>query len=110
MTIRIIYKSRWRDATIQAQSSEHPQYPAEDSQLDILAQPFRTRHGTDSGNGLFVIDANNKYIPDVIEKKGYFTLYKTSLESLEQLCNTTSLDFMNHTITLCIEPNSKYYT
>ena len=62
MTIRIIYKSRWRDATIQAQSSEHPQFPAEDSQLDILAQPFRTRHGTDSGNGLFVIDANNKYI------------------------------------------------
>lgn len=62
MTIRIIYKSRWRDATIQAQSSEHPQYPAEDSQLDILAQPFRTRHGTGSGNGLFVIDAANKYI------------------------------------------------
>ncbi|MCK5127900.1 MAG: hypothetical protein KAR42_16705 [candidate division Zixibacteria bacterium] len=62
MTIRIVYKSRWRDATIQAQSSEHPQYPAEDSQLDILTQPFRTRHGADSGNGLFVIDANNKYI------------------------------------------------
>ena len=72
MTIRIIYKSRWRDATIQAQSSEHPQYPAEDSQLDILTQPFRTRHGADSGNGLFVIDANNKYI-DFNELNGELT-------------------------------------
>lgn len=60
--IRIAYKNYWRKGTILGQSSEHPQYPATDTQVDTLVQFWRTRHGTSSGNGLFVIAATNKYI------------------------------------------------
>lgn len=50
-------------------------------------------------------DANLKYLPDAVERKVYYTLYKTSLESLEQMCNTTTLSVMNHKIKLSIEPD-----
>jgi len=59
---RIVYKNYWRDGNIFDYSSQHPQHPAIDSQLDTLLQFYRSRYGTGSGNGLFVIDSSNKYI------------------------------------------------
>lgn len=50
-------------------------------------------------------DANSKYIPDPIERKAYLTIYKTVLESIQQLSNSTDLNFLNHKISFHIEPN-----
>ena len=50
-------------------------------------------------------NSNHKYIPDSLEKKAYFNLYKTSLESVKQLCNTSSLEILNHKLTFIIQPN-----
>lgn len=72
MTINIIYDDKIRAATILTKGSQHPQFPAEDCQVDALLQPYRSRHGTDSGNGLFVIDSDNKYI-DFDETAGELT-------------------------------------
>lgn len=55
-------------------------------------------------------DSNIKFLPDAIERKILFSSYKTSLESLEQLCNTTTLELMNHKIKLSIESSDKYDT
>jgi len=62
MPTRFIYLNRWRDGVIIDHCCEHPQNPAEDSQIDSLSYFWRTRYGIGSGNGLFVVDANNKYI------------------------------------------------
>jgi len=56
-------------------------------------------------NNILKTDANLKYIPDLLEKKAYFSMYKTMLESLEQLCNTTYVNIMNHKISMIIEPD-----
>jgi len=61
-TIRFIYDNQWREGEIIARSSEHGQFPAENTQDDIKSLAWRARHGTDSGNGRFVIGATNKYI------------------------------------------------
>ena len=60
--VRIGYKNYWRDGTIIAQSSEHPQFPSENTQDDDKALHWRSRHGSGSGNGRFAIGATNKYI------------------------------------------------
>lgn len=62
MALRIVYSNLWKAGTIIAKSSEHPQYPATDTQIDTPSQFWRSRNGTGSGNGLFVIGATNKYI------------------------------------------------
>lgn len=62
MTVRICYLNRWRNGTVLAQSSQHPQFPSTNTQLDSKKYYWRSRNGTGSGNGLFVVDANNKYI------------------------------------------------
>jgi len=59
---RIIYKNYWRDGNIYNYSSQHPQHPATDSQVDTLLQFFRSRYGSGSGNGLFIITDSRKYI------------------------------------------------
>lgn len=58
----IAYKNYWRDGEILASSSEHAQYPVEETQNDSRQFTWRSRHGTGSGNGLFVVAAGNKYI------------------------------------------------
>jgi len=55
-------------------------------------------------NNLLNTDSNLKYIPDALERKAYFNIYKTSLESLKQLCNTSCLNTINHKITLSLTP------
>jgi len=60
--VRLIYKNYWRLGTIYNYSSQHPQFPATDTQIDTLVQFWRSRYGTGSGNGTFVITAGNKYI------------------------------------------------
>jgi hypothetical protein len=62
MPTRFIYLNRWRGGVIIDHCCEHPQNPAEDTQIDSLSYFWRTRYGTGSGNGLFVVTANNKYI------------------------------------------------
>ena len=52
-------------------------------------------------------EANSKYIPDPIERKAYISIYKTILESLTQLCNTTELSLLNHKVTIHIEPKNE---
>ena len=49
-------------------------------------------------------DANSKYIPDPIERKAYISIYKTIMESLTQLSNTTELTLLNHKVTIHLEP------
>jgi hypothetical protein len=63
MTIlRIVYKNFVRNGTILASSSEHPQFPVENIQDDTLVLPWRSRYGTGTGNGLFVIGTTNHHI------------------------------------------------
>ena len=61
-TIRFIYKNLWRNGTILTQSSEHAQFPSENTQDDIITLAWTSRYGTSSGNGLFTVSASNKYI------------------------------------------------
>lgn len=61
-TIRFIYRSFWRNGTILAQSTEHPQFPADNTQDDCKTLAWRSRYGTGTGNGRFVVGASNKYI------------------------------------------------
>ncbi len=51
-------------------------------------------------------DANLGLVPDALEKKIYFTVYKTIMKSLEGLFNTTSIDLLNHKISFAIQPIS----
>jgi hypothetical protein len=62
MAVKILYKDYWSRGTILAKSSQHPQFPVEDSQVDVLTQAWCTRYGTGSGNDTFVISATTKYI------------------------------------------------
>lgn len=62
MTVRICYLNRWRAGTILAQSSQHPQFPSTNTQLDSKKYYWRSRHGTGSGNGLFIVDSDNRYL------------------------------------------------
>jgi hypothetical protein len=55
--VRIIYNNLWRMGTILAESSQHPQFPSEDTQIDTPLQPWRSRYGAGSGLGLFVVPA-----------------------------------------------------
>jgi hypothetical protein len=61
-TIKFIYKSLWRAGTVLSESSQHAQYPSENTQDDIKTLVWRSRHGTSSGNGLFVIGTSNHHI------------------------------------------------
>lgn len=61
-TIQFLYNNLWREGTMLAASSEHAQYPMENSQDDCKQLMLRTRHGSSSGNGRFVIGNTNKYI------------------------------------------------
>ena len=49
-------------------------------------------------------DANLKLVPDAIERKLYLPIYKTIMESLKGLCNTTTIELMNHEIKISIHP------
>lgn len=62
MTTLIVFENKIKTASILARSSQHPQFPAEDLQVDAIAQSWRSRYGSGSGCGLFVVDDNNKYI------------------------------------------------
>jgi len=55
-------------------------------------------------NEIMKTDANSKYIPDAIERKAYLSVYKTILEALCQLSNSTELTLLNHKLTLHLEP------
>lgn len=62
MSFKIGWNDLWSAGTILDYSSQHPQFPVEDTQVDVLAQAWQTRHGTGSGNGRFAISATTKYI------------------------------------------------
>lgn len=47
---------------------------------------------------------NNSMIPDAIERKMYFELFETLLEILKKVADTTVIEFLNHRITIKIEP------
>lgn len=49
-------------------------------------------------------DANLKYVPDPLEKKIYLIVYKTLMKTLENLFNTTGVDFIGHRISIKIVP------
>ena len=55
---RLIYKNLWRNGTILTNSSEHPQFPVEMTQDDIKTLPWRSRYGTGTGNGPFIVATN----------------------------------------------------
>jgi hypothetical protein len=74
---RIIYKNYWRTAGITNRSSEHPQFPAENTQIDTPTEVWRTRYGTGSGNGLFVIPATATKI-DFVETSPELTATLTA--------------------------------
>jgi len=60
--IRIIYNNVWRRGEIYAHGSEHPQFPAEDTQADTPSQFWRTRYGIGTGNGWFQANTTNDKI------------------------------------------------
>lgn len=60
--VRIVYNNLWRKGVILTQDSQHPQWPAIDTQVSSINQPWRTRYGTGTGNGVFVVTDSNKYI------------------------------------------------
>lgn len=53
---------------------------------------------------ILATDANSHYIPDPIERRVYLTIYKTVLETILQMSNTTSVNMFGHKITFQIEP------
>ena len=57
---------------------------------------------------ILATDANSKWVPDALERKAYISIYKSVLESILQLSNTSSLTSMNHKITMNIQPISSY--
>ena len=63
-TDRIIYRNLWQIGDLGTVTSEHPQFPAVDLETDTLSQFWRSRYGSGSGNGLFIIaaSAENLYI------------------------------------------------
>lgn len=63
-TCRLVYKNLIRNASVLSTSphTEHPQFPVENIQDDMLALPARSRYGTDTGNGEFYVPSTKKYI------------------------------------------------
>jgi hypothetical protein len=62
MALKIGYRDYWSQGTIYGVSTQDPQFPPEDTQVDIITQSWRTHHGTGSGNGQFAVSATTKYI------------------------------------------------
>jgi len=60
--VRIVHNNLWRKGVILTQDSQHPQFPAIDTQVSSIHQPWRTRYGAGTGNGVFVVADANKYI------------------------------------------------
>lgn len=55
---RFIYNNLIRNADIvSGTSTEHPQFPVENIQDDSLLLPWRSRYGTGTGNGAFIVSA-----------------------------------------------------
>lgn len=50
------------------------------------------------------VKLNNSMIPDAMERKMYFELFETLLEVLKKVADTTVIEFLNHRITIKIEP------
>ena len=59
-------------------------------------------------NEIIDSDSNLGWIPDAIERRAYFTIYKTVMEILEKTFNTTKIEFFNHQMTFKIEPVPEY--
>ena len=59
-------------------------------------------------NEIIDTDANIGWIPDAIERRAYLTMYKTVLEILEKMANTTKIELLNHILTIKIEPKTDY--
>ena len=78
-TDRIIHRNLWQvgDWMQNNMSSEHPQFPKEDTGTDTLSQYFRSRYGVGSGNGVFYIYAGNNKI-DFNEGGGELTATLTN--------------------------------
>jgi len=53
-------------------------------------------------------DANITWIPDAVEKKAYLGIYKTAMEAVEKLANTTSIEILNHKLSFHIEPTDNF--
>lgn len=49
-------------------------------------------------------DINNKCIPDKFERHLYFSLLKVFLGNIKEASKTFKLEFLNHKITINIEP------
>jgi hypothetical protein len=54
---RFAYFNLWKRYAIIARTSEHPQFPAEETQNESKQFFWRSRYGTGSGNGSFVVTA-----------------------------------------------------
>lgn len=69
--VRIVYKNLWRDGSIYAYTSEHPQFPVENTQDDDKSLIWRSRYGTGSGNGNFITSAGAYAGPDLVTNGGF---------------------------------------
>ncbi len=50
--------------------------------------------------------SNIKLIPDSIEKRAYLSVYRAMMRSIEAMCQTTTIDLLNHRITFKIVPHT----
>jgi hypothetical protein len=62
MAMKLLHKNYWRTGSLAAPSSQHPQFPNTDTQIDTRMQGWRTRYGSGTGNGKFVVNALNAIV------------------------------------------------
>ena len=70
MSVLILHTNRWQTGTILTASSEAAQFSAEYTQDDSLQLFWRSRNGTGTGNGLFVVTVDVNDHIDLAEGAG----------------------------------------
>lgn len=104
---RLIYRNHWRNGTVLAQSTEHPQFVAEYSQDDTPALKWRSRHGAGSGNGKFAVVAANSKIDFTEDATNLIT--DGELENWASATNLTSwVESISGTSTINQETTDKH--
>ena len=53
--VRIVYNNLWRKGVVGTPCCQHPQFPTVDTQVSSISQPWKTRYGAGTGNGVFVV-------------------------------------------------------
>lgn len=100
---------KWK-AAYEKLHNEHIELLKEYEKTLVIPREIKKSHVSISAlqdhiqNEIISTDANLKYIPDFLERQAYLSAYKTLMMSMAGLCNTTSVDIMNHRLSFILEP------